>query len=150
VFARSPEYIFSETAVELFTTVVVPRERTKNPPGEISSPEENIIFIFPEVFKSSHPERSTAFVEIFFSSIHSAEDDDGIPIHAISFKIIFPIVEEVTPGNEHGGGDTARPDGTTAIAGAGASLEISTEVPSATDVTSCSDTGPAFIGSFSC
>jgi hypothetical protein len=85
--------------------VVVPRESRSNPPGASApSLSEKDIFIFPGASKSSHPERLTAAVEIFFISIHSAVDESDDPIHAISFKMISRVVDDADAfaGNIHG------------------------------------------------
>ena len=80
------------------TAAEPPRESKKNLPGEITSPAENTILIFPDALSNSHPEISTSIAELFFNSIHSADEDDGVPIHAISFNIIFRVVEETLYG----------------------------------------------------
>jgi hypothetical protein len=103
VFTRSPEYIFAAGAAA--AEVVVPRESSSNPPGA-SAPSLPVkdIFIFPDASKSSHPERPTAPGEIFFISIHSAVDESGDPIHAISLKMISRVVDGTgaLAGNMHG------------------------------------------------
>jgi hypothetical protein len=107
VFTRSPEYIFVAEVAASSAIIALPRESNRNPPGAIASSAENVIFIFSDTLSSSHPESCISIEELFFSSIHSAEDDDGVPIHAISFKIIFRVVEEIFSGNEHCGDDIA-------------------------------------------
>jgi hypothetical protein len=85
--------------------VVVPRESSNNPPGASApSPSIKDIFIFPDASKSCHPERLIAVDAIFFISIHSAVDESGDPIHAISLRMISRVVDgaEALAGNTHG------------------------------------------------
>ncbi len=87
VLRRSPEYVFCATFP--FTNVVLARARSNSPFAGISSPALKRIFIFPDAFKISQPDRSISLPESFFISIHSPLLALGEPIHAISLKIIF-------------------------------------------------------------
>jgi hypothetical protein len=85
-------------------------------------------------------------VEIFFISIHSAMDDDGDPIHAISLKIIFRVVDDVgaLAGKTHGAAgsvagvdDAIKDNGEDEVA-----ITLSLKLPSAAGA--CADAGCSF------